>query len=336
MTARKHLTGPLLPVFLAASLLLTSCFEEDEIVPVHKSGELETLSVELGESYHTQVFLDLSTYSIQASNSIYDWDLAFECKVDEWHVILNSAKMMLAGNSMDTSFQQVDSDEGLEMNFDHSGGDPDSTAIGQWYDKSGDSLQSLQYVYVIDLGLGPEGQNTGKRKTTLDIEDGNYLLRHAALDGSDEQTLLIEKASDFSYVYFSFDSGTVPVAPEKDRWSLKCTRYSTMLITDDGEQYPYLVTGVLINPYGMSVAMDSSDFFSIKLQDTIRHTFSSDLDIIGYDWKFYSFDNELYTIVPDKNYIIRNIDGYYYKLRFISFYDESGIKGTTTMEVMRL
>lgn len=330
------ITGPSVLLLLAVILLCTSCFEEDEIVPVHEPGELETLSVDLGESYHTQAFLDLSSYAVASSNSIYDWDMAFACGDDEWHILLNSAKMMLAGNSLDTSFYKVLSGDDLEMDFDHSSGNPDSTAIGSWYEFSGDTLLSRKHVYIIDRGMGPDGLNMGSKKITLDLLDGKYRLRHADLDGSGEQILLVEKDPGYNFVYISFETGLVPVAPVKEEWSLKISRYSTMLLTDGGENYPYLVTGVLLSPNGMSAAVDSSDFFSIELQDTLGLNFSTDLDIIGYDWKYYSFDNEMYTIVPDNNYIIKNHEGYFYKLRFIGFYDEFGVKGTITLEVAKL
>jgi hypothetical protein len=117
---------------------------------------------------------------------------------------------------------------------------------------------------------------------------------------------------------------------------MKFTRYATMLTTDDGEQYPYLVTGVLLNPYQVSVALDTSDFFAIELKDTANYTYTGKLDFIGYDWKFYNFDDGVYTIVPGLNYIIRNNDGYHYKLRFTDFYDEFGVKGTISFETAKL
>ena len=336
MRIRHIYTDPLILICLTASILLTSCFIEDDIVPVHNPGSLETVSVELGESYHQQVFFELSSYSIQSSNTIFDWDLAFECDEDRWHVLLNSAKMMHAGNSLDTSFLNIDSPAGLEMKFDNSNGDIDSTAIGEWYFKTDDSIRSHKNVYVIDRGFGADNQNTGEKKIILDIVGGDYQLRYADLDGSNEHYIIIEKDPDYHFVYFSFDAGTLGIAPKKDNWSLKFTKYATMLTTSEGEQYPYLVTGVLLNPHHMSAAIDTTEFFKIELQDTIKHTFSNDLDRIGYDWKYYSFDDELYSIVPDRNYIVKNHDGYFFKLRFINFYDENGVKGTVTFEVVRL
>ena len=54
------------------------------------------------------------------------------------------------------------------------------------------------------------------------------------------------------------------------------------------------------------------------------------------DWKEYDFDNEHYTVLPDKIYVLKTSIGYYYKLRFIDFYNSTGEKGYPTFEFLRL
>lgn len=321
---------------LSIIAMLTSCFEEDKMVAPHEQGDLKTGTVELGKTYYNQVFYDLSTNSNISSNIISDWDLALECDKDNWHIILNSAQMMYAGNTEDTSFTNVTSSVGLNMKFDASDGNMDSTAIAEWYYTNGDTMYSYNQVYIIDRGMDENFNNNGKKKMTIGIKDGKYILRYADLNGANEETIELNKCDAFQYIYFSFDNGIVNIAPGKDQWSLKFTKYATMLITDDGDNYPYLVTGALLNPNNVTVALDTNDFFNINIQDTINYQFSKSMDFIGYDWKYYSFDDEMYTIVPDKNYIIKNYDGTLFKLRFIDFYDNSGNKGTITFEVVRL
>jgi len=58
--------------------------------------------------------------------------------------------------------------------------------------------------------------------------------------------------------------------------------------------------------------------------------------VIGYEWKYYNFDAALYTIEPGLAYVIRDRDGFYYKLRFIDFYSEGGEKGYPKFEYVRL
>jgi hypothetical protein len=321
---------------LACLLILSSCFKEEDMLPLPEAGEVETNEAVLGENYSAQVFYDLASNQLKSSNSVEAWDLGFSCNTDGFHIILNAAKMMYAGNSYDTSFNDVQSSEGIEMIFDKSDGNPDSTAIGEWYFREENQMHSHKYVYVIDRGNGENQQNMGMKKISISWADGKYQLRYADLDGSNENKVSIEKNESYNYTYFSFDQGVIPIAPPKDEWSLKFSRYATMLVTNDGEQVPYLVTGVLMNSNNVYAAADTTDFFNISLQDTVNYTFSKNLDFIGYDWKYYDFDSGVYTIVPDKNYILRNNDGFYFKLRFIDFYDEFGVKGSISFEVARL
>ena len=55
------------------------------------------------------------------------------------------------------------------------------------------------------------------------------------------------------------------------------------------------------------------------LADTIDLELTNRADVIGYDWKYYNFDAGLYTIVPGLAYVIKDRDGFYYKLRFSIF-----------------
>ena len=60
--------------------------------------------------------------------------------------------------------------------------------------------------------------------------------------------------------------------------------------------------------------------------------FSSNRNIIGYDWKTFDIDAGYYTVNENIVYIIKNVDDFYFKLRFIDFYDDNGAKGTPTFE----
>ena len=321
---------------LSMLVFLSSCFKEDEKVPAPQPSDLETMVTDVGETYSYQAFIDLGTFEERDRNNIDEWDLAFECRSDSMHVLLNSSLMMLAGNTYDTNFAAIASAEGLEMNYDVSSGNLDSTAIGFWYKKDGDSIVSKKQVYVIDRGVDGDFNALGFKKFSLDLEESHYIIRYANLDGTDEITEVIEKNENLNYVHLSFENGMLPIEPPKADWTLKFSRYSTLLFTDEGDPYPYNVLGVLSNPNGVQTCMTSDDFFNITLSDTAKYEFRSKADIIGYSWKYYNFDDGLYTIVPDKNYIIKDQDGFYYKLRFISFYDNLGNKGAMTYEVKRL
>jgi hypothetical protein len=111
-----------------------------------------------------------------------------------------------------------------------------------------------------------------------------------------------------------------------------------MLYTDEGDPYPYLVTGTLINRSGVAVGRDTVHPFSSITKDLIPSIpeYSTSLDAIGYDWKYYNFSSGAYTVLTNLSYIVRSKSGVWYKLRFIGFYDKNGSKGYPAIEFQAL
>jgi hypothetical protein len=324
--------------YIVVLFAFTSCFEDDVKVEPHEPGDLTTATVEMAETYKYQVYFDLETSTSISQNIISEWDLGFETADSGWHIFLNTSKMMLAGNSMNTDFNTVTSSSGLAMNFDPSTGNRDTTAIGNWYDLTEDLPVSKGYVYVIDRGTDENSNSVGLKKVVFDIQENkDYQIRFADLDGSDEQTVIIPKDTSVNFVCFSFDNGIVDIEPNKKDWDLQFTKYSTLLFTDAGEPYPYLVAGVLLNPYKVAACADTLHTFpEITLEEAEELSLTTRKDVIGYDWKDYGFTSERYTVDVNKVYVIRDVAGYYYQLRFIGFYNSTGEKGFPTFEYVRL
>jgi hypothetical protein len=290
-----------------------------------------------GSNYERQVFYDLQRNMEIRSNVISAWDLCFESFDSGGLIRLNSSKNMLAGNSHDTTFLQELAKGDLDMRFDSSDGHEDSTAIGTWFLQDGESWRSLEHVYLVDRGRDEINKKMGLQKVQFKANGNEILVRHANSDNSGELVSLISWSDVSGPVYFSFDSGIVDIAPEAAEWSLLFSKYTTMLQTNEGEDYPYLVTGVLLNPSGVAAALDTiHEFDEIQLSDTIDLELTSRADVISYDWKYYNFNEGVYTIVPEFKYLIRDRDGFYYKLRFIDFYNDTGEKGYPKFEYIRL
>ena len=97
-----------------------------------------------------------------------------------------------------------------------------------------------------------------------------------------------------------------------------------------------MVSGVLINSHKISVAYDTSNIFEeINIEDVQNYNFSNCDDVIGYDWKTYSFESNNFTINQTKIYIIKN-SSEYFKLKFIDFYNELGEKGFPQFKIQKL
>lgn len=323
--------------YTLSALLLTGCFLEDERVPPHEQGDVLEGSVAMGTLYGTQVFYDLQQNIEAASVPVSAWDLSFACTEGDWTIRLNSAKFMYAGNSYDTSFQQVLDVETLDMLFDASHGDPDSTAIGEWMVLEEDSAWSHRHVFLLDRGIDLAGNPLGLVKIQFEPAGGDYLLRFANEGSSTETRYEVRRNPGMDQVYFSFENGMVDVAPRPEQWTLLFSKYTTMLVTNEGENYPYIVNGVLLNPRGTAAALDTiHEFSEIEISDTTGLDLTIRADVIGYEWKYYNFDAGVYTIVPGMNYVIRDRYGYYYKLRFVDFYNDTGEKGYPAFEYVRL
>jgi len=326
-----------LPVLLILAFTLTSCFEEDELVIPHEQGGLEVGQAALGVDYEHQVFYDLHRNMEVSSNSVSDWDLSFESSSGGWEIKLNSSKFMYAGNSLDTNFEADLNQADLNMRFDSSDGNPDSTALGPWYLSNEDSTWSNKFVYLLDRGTDDQFLPVGLKKVQFNIIGEDYLMRYANEDNSGENSVLISRDPELDKIYFSFEDGIMDIAPPSDSWSLLFSKYTTMLVTNEGELYPYLVMGALLNPNGVAATLvTTQNFMDIQLADTIDLELTSRSDVIGYEWKYYNFDAALYTIEPGLAYVIRDRDGFYYKLRFIDFYSEGGEKGYPKFEYVRL
>jgi hypothetical protein len=332
--------------FFISVVFLTACFKEDEKINPHDPGDVKTLAIELTKDYRYQVYYDLGSAEVVSTNLKNQWDLGFECGADGWHVILNTSNFMVAAETGLTDLSLPIDTVGYYWKFDVSSGNPDSTAIGNWVEfSSPDSVKAYSNeVYVIDRGYDEAGNLRGLRKIVFEeVGDSTYRLRYANLDGTDENTFIIKKDPSLNYTFFSFDDGgkQLSLEPPKYNWDLVFTQYTTLLITDEGDPYPYLVTGVLSNPYTIAVAQDTLyEFSSINLEIADNFIYSGQQDEIGYDWKDIVGDvntgNVSYVIVEGLNYIIRDREGFYYKLRFISFYSDSGDKGYPTFEYQRL
>jgi hypothetical protein len=332
--------------FFISVVFLTSCFKEDEKITPHDPGDVKTVVIELTKDYRYQVYYDLGSGEVVSTNLKNQWDLGFECGAEGWHVILNTSNFMVAAETGLTDFDLPIDTAGYQWKFDVSSGNPDSTAIDNWVEfSSPDSVKAYSNeVYVIDRGYDEAGNLRGLRKVLFgEVDDSTYRFRYANLDGTAENTFIIKKDPSVNYTFFSFDDGgkQLSLEPPKYDWDLVFTQYTTLLITDEGDPYPYLVTGVLSNPLSIAVAQDTLyDFATISLDVVDNFIYSLQQDEIGYDWKDIVGDvntgNVSYAIVEGLNYIIRDREGFYYKLRFISFYNNNGDKGYPTFEFQRL
>lgn len=328
-------------IFLVA-LLLSSCFKEDEMITPHVPGAYVADTVQLTDTYKYQVYYNLHDSLAFNSTLKSTWDLGFESSPTGWRVILNSSSFMKAAYLEGRLFGTNIDTTGAKWVFNPSNGSADSLAIGKWFTLSGTDTIGTKRLVLIDRGLDEFGEPLGFKQLVVDsLVKGTYYFRIADMNGANEKGYSLKKQAGFNHVLFSISNPLQLVfEPANSSWDLLFSMYTTLLYTDAGEPYPYLVTGVLINPAFVKVAVDSiTPFADINFEKAQTMTFTPQSDRIGYNWKKYDFNASSYTVNSKLCYIIRDTRGFLYKFRFVGFYkliNKRQVKGYPSFEYQKL
>jgi len=311
-------------------LLLSSCLKEDTPVPAHQAGNIETVQIEVGYPYTYQVYYDCSSNQVVATNTKYDWDLAFECSANGFHILNNTARGEFTANLGNVDFYSVNSVANVTWNWDAENGNLDSTAIGNW--------QNTNNIYILNLQYDANGNHLGYKKIQfLTVDNTSYTFKSANLDGTNEHIYTVIKNNNLNFIHFTFNNNgqTLALEPNKNDWDLLFTNHYHKF---SNLPMPFVLTQVLSNKYnGVLIAEDNSGAFQqITLSDTSKYTFTNNWDEIGYDWKIRNNQDNSFTIDNNKSFLIKTVEGLFYKIRFIDFYNENGVKGYPTFEIQQL
>ncbi|MBK6963242.1 MAG: HmuY family protein [Bacteroidales bacterium] len=326
-------------------MVLSSCFKEDEKITLVRPGDVSIRAIEMLPDYSIQSYFNLSSGEVVSAFPKDSWDIGLSCEKDDFTLLLNTARFIKIAHTESDNFDVTYTTDGFIWQFDESTGNPSGNAIGKWWDSTATGPVSRNEVMLVDRGIDAEGLPAGyiKIQPLINTSTGEVSIRIANLNGSDERTFSFTKVNGLRYVAMSFESGQNAVQPEplKTDWDLLFTQYTTLLFTDTGEPYPYLVTGVLLNDTLVSAVMDSiTPFESIDRYYTENLVLSKQRDVIGYNWKKIVGDVEIgdvsYLPILKMVYIIKNSDGDFFKLRFVDFYNELGQKGYPTFEYQKL
>ncbi|RYZ48252.1 MAG: hypothetical protein EOP49_19120 [Sphingobacteriales bacterium] len=323
---RSRLLAVLLFIMFAAS-----CQKAEKPVVLPPAGASRMSSVTMGEDYEYQIFFDFESGQMVKSSRVHSWDLAFESMGD--HVFINGGRNTFIYNTQRTNPASVLDADNLvtkDWKVDASCGLPDSTAIGDWMNASG---QSKGEVYIMKMY-----DESFRKIVILGADAQSYRLAYGDISATVLDTITISRDPLYNFVYFSFDNGGYIPTPEppKDTWDIVFTRYH--YVYHDMENYPYLVCGVLLNPFNTLAAADSLKTFDSITYDNMpdASAFSNHRDVIGFDWKKYNFTTLNYEISGQKNYVVRTRKFQAWKVNFIDFYDNNGVKGNPTFKYSRI
>ena len=315
-------------IIIILHTVFTSCEKEELPIQPHSVGDIISQQIDLNQDYRYQVFYDLSSNTISSTNIKTDWDLGFESSVDGYHIKLNSSTYSSLSFLDNINFNDTLTIDNLSWFWDNPNGSLDSTAFGDY--------RLLERVYIIDRGFNISGNKRGYKKMVIDSVTANYyLISYANLDNTNSFTFQLDKDPNVNFTSFSFNENeVVNFEPNKLDWDLLFTQYTHLY--NDTTTPSYLVTGVL-NNNNITIAIDTTySFEEINYDYISSFVFDDNQNSIGFNWKEYDLTSGVYTVFANINYIIRDNELRYYKLHFIDFDNDLGVKGYPKFEIQEL
>ena len=319
---------------------LNSCFEKDMPIPY---AIIPNKVFEFNQSIYTnQFYYSLANNQIVKSNLLEDWDLSFESSPNSWHIRLNGGNFLVIYPTDIIDFTTTQFTVPAKgWKYDKSNGDADSTAIDKWVDISKIPYSYSNKIYLLGIFDGVN-YNPIKKFAFTGVTDTSYEFRYADINNSNLNDVIIRKDTTCNQSFFSTKTGQQTfIEPPKNEWDLFFGQYVTTLYTNIGVPTPYYVRGTLINPYKVNAALDSiTNYNDITNANVSSFQLNTNWDIVGHDWKAVAIDEQgntaQYAIRKKYHYIIRDVNGDYYKLKFMGFYNSALEPGYPSFEFLKL
>jgi hypothetical protein len=346
-----------------ALVTLASCSSDDDgpTIEVPSVGAIIQPGVG-GPNQPNQVYLDLSSEESTAINRA-SWDFGFSTDTDFRVIINGSIKMAVKKlETSDITLTQAP-DEAVAVG---AGTNPSSngycdnptgvlagsgagigTAIAEVSANDADNK-----VYLVNLGFAVstttptvgsvsiDGAARGWKKVRI-LRNGNgYKIQYADLNSSTFQEKTIAKNDDFNFTFFSLTTGTtVEVEPKKDKWDLNFTTFTNYV--NFGTEVTYGYSDFIVSNrkggtkvYQVLVA-DGGSYESFTLANVVENNFTisaTDQRIIGSNWRNGGGPGSLPSVRTDRFYVIKDVVGNYYKIRFLAMTNDAGLRGNPTIE----
>ncbi len=346
-------------ILVVSSFIFQSCLKdnEDPVAVSPLEGAIVNPSVG-GATEPNQIWFDLSS-ATEVSNRRTDWDFAFYSG-DNFKVILNSSIMMAADEIPNaTDIDQVkESDvttlktKVLVANFDSSntsyvddvnGNFPTGyTAISEI-----SATDSENSVYLVNMGkdiyngtvtngsVTYSGDSRGWMKVQIVRSGDSYKIKYADIADTTHKEVVIAKNTSYNYTFFSAkNTKELLIQPEKLKWDL-CFTVFTNIIEGAGTYIyaDFVTTNIMAGAGAYMVTEATSDSYNnFKASDIDVSKFSfTDHRTIGANWRTVTGTNGL-EVYGDRFYIVKDPEGFYYKLRFLRMTSEEGERGYPQFE----
>jgi len=352
-------------LFLSFALLtLASCSKDDETTPVVETpASIGAIKQPLvgGANQPNQVFLDLSTETATPVNRA-SWDFGFSSGTD-FRVTINGAVKMAVKQLATTDMSIAQTSDasvavGAGTNPASNGycdnptgvlagaGSGIGTAIAEVSATDTDNK-----VYLVNLGyaistttpnvgsVSIDGDARGWKKVRF-LRNGNgYKIQYADLTSTTFTEKTITKDADYNLTFFSMTSGTtVAVEPQKAKWDVCFTTFTNYLNAGTEVTYGYsdfITTNMKggTKVYQVLTSEFTYDaFVKTNIVEANFTTSATDQRIIGSNWRNGGGPSTLPSVKTDRFYVIKDVTGNYYKVKFLAMTNDAGVRGNPTIQ----
>ena len=340
--------------------------EKEPEQEVAKPVETATVKANVGgPNQPNQVYIDLSTNQ-QTTIKRDTWDLGFSSGSDFRVIINGSVKMavkQLDTNDID-AVQQEDATVAVGYTTlstlgyvdDPTGkltgaGNGEGTAIAEV-----SATATNNKVYLVNLGfevgntapsvgsVALDGGARGWMKIRVTRNGNDYVLDYAKINETTHKTITVSKANDYNFTYVSLTSGSkVNVQPKKANWDLVFTGFTNYYPSGNSNITYYFADYIATNMLGgtkvymqqttaETLANDFNNFTKANVDDSKFSTSASDQRVVGDTWRVGGGPNTKPSIKDDRFYVIKDVDGNYYKLKFLALTNDAGERGNPVLE----
>ncbi|NHN27054.1 hypothetical protein FIA58_015325 [Flavobacterium jejuense] len=349
------------------ALFFASCSSDDSSTEntdgqVNSPIEEALVSPSLGgPNQQNQVYIDLSTNQ-QTAILRDSWDLGFSTGSD-FRVIINGSIKMAVKQTTSTDISEVQSEDAAvavgyttysTMGYvDNPTGILQGTGEGEGTAIAAISSNNEENkVYLVNLGyevgtatptvgsVSTDGDARGWKKIRITKQGDDYVLQYANLDATTAQSVTISKDSEYNFVFVSLNNGqTVNVQPKKNQWDLNFTGFTNYYPFGTSSITYYFSDFVSTNMLGGTevyevLATDATqtelefENFVLSNVDQSKFTISlTDQRIIGSSWRNGGGPSSLPSIKDDRFYILKDVEGNFYKLIFLALTNDNGERG---------
>lgn len=215
-------------------------------------------------------------------------------------------------------------------------------------------------IYLVNMGFdvptlqpNPGNANTtgsprGWKKIQILRAPNGYKIKYADAGSTTHNEFVITKNPDYNFTFFSMISGeTVNIQPKKKNWDMVFTLFLNHSYDTAGNYVggtyfynDYILTNTLdgVGAYYVNIPENSNAdeyYNNFKLQDVDASKFIfNDQRAIGENWRTVVGANGVSGafVYSDRFFVIKDSDGFLYKLRFNKMMNNEGERGYPQFE----